>query len=88
MLEKGFTGRDGVRRAPQWGKTIVFAVTKKHAETLALMFDQEFADKKPSPEIRYADFVVSDTGGGDDTPTPRRSSSASRRRTSRRSWSA
>ena len=64
VLEKGFTGRDGVRRAPQWGKTIVFAVTKKHAETLALMFDRAFADKKPSPEIRYADFVVCDTGDG------------------------
>lgn len=64
VLEKGFTGRDGVRRAPQWGKTIVFAVTKKHAETLALMFDQAFADKKPSPDVRYADFVVCDTAGG------------------------
>ena len=64
VLDKGFTGNDGVRRAPQWGKTIVFAVTKKHAETLALMFDQEFADKKPSPEVRYADFVVCDTGDG------------------------
>lgn len=64
VLEKGFTGKDGVRRAPQWGKTIVFAVTKKHAETLALMFDREFADKKPSPEVRYADFVVCDTGNG------------------------
>ncbi|HLO78386.1 MAG TPA: DEAD/DEAH box helicase family protein [Magnetospirillum sp.] len=64
VLEKGFTGRDGVKRAPLWGKTIVFGVTKKHAETLAQMFDQEFADRKPSPEIRYADFVVS--GMGDD----------------------
>jgi type I restriction enzyme R subunit len=64
VLEKGFTGKDGVRRAPQWGKTIVFAVTKKHAETLALMFDREFADKKPSPDVRYADFVVCDTGDG------------------------
>ena len=64
VLEKGYTGSDGVRRAPQWGKTIVFAVNKRHAETLAQMFDQAFADKKPSPEIRYADFVVS--GMGDD----------------------
>lgn len=64
VLEKGFAGKDSVRRAPMWGKTIVFAVTKKHAETLAQMLDLEFADKKPSPEIRYADFVVS--GAGDD----------------------
>jgi integrase len=37
------------------------------AETLARMFDQEFADKKPSPAIRYADFVVSGLGPDDDT---------------------
>nr|WP_209883122.1 DEAD/DEAH box helicase family protein [Azospirillum soli] len=65
VLEKGFAGKDGVRRAPMWGKTIVFGVTKRHAETLAQMFDQEFADKKPSPEVRYADFVVSGTGDDD-----------------------
>ncbi len=65
VLENGFTGKDGVKRAPPWGKTIVFAVTKKHAETLAHMLDQEFADKKPSPQTRYADFVVSGTGEDD-----------------------
>ncbi len=62
--EKGFMGRDGIRRWPAWGKTIVFAVTKRHAETLAEMFDAHFADKKPHPATRYADFVVSDVGGG------------------------
>ena len=62
--EKGFMGRDGVRRWPAWGKTIVFAVTRRHAETLAEMFDEWFADKKPHPTVRYADFVVSDIGGG------------------------
>lgn len=67
VLEKGFTGKDGVRRAPYFGKTIVFAVTKKHADTLAQMFDAEFANKKPTPEVRYADFVVSDMGGDDTT---------------------
>ena len=62
--EKGFMGRDGVRRWPAWGKTIVFAVTRRHAETLAEMFDEHFADLKPHPAKRYADFVVSDVGGG------------------------
>ena len=62
--EKGFMGKDGVRRWPAWGKTIVFAVTRRHAETLAEMFDEHFADKKPHPTVRYADFVVSDVGGG------------------------
>ena len=62
--EKGFMGRDGVRRWPAWGKTIVFAVTRRHAETLADMFDAHFADKKPHSSVRYADFVVSDVGGG------------------------
>lgn len=61
--EKGFMGRDGIRRWPAWGKTIVFAVTKRHAETLAVMFDEHFADKKPHSTTRYADFVVSDVGG-------------------------
>ena len=63
-FEKGFMGRDGVRRAPSWGKTIVFAVTRRHAETLAAMFDEHFADLKPDPAVRIADFVVSDVGGG------------------------
>ena len=63
-FEKGFMGKDGVRRTPTWGKTIVFAVTKRHAETLAVMFDEHFADRKPDPATRFADFVVSDVGGG------------------------
>ncbi len=62
--EKGFMGKDGIRRWPTWGKTIVFAVTKRHAETLAAMLDEHFADLKPHPATRYADFVVSDIGGG------------------------
>ncbi len=62
--EKGFMGRDGIRRWPAGGKTIVFAVTRRHAETLAEMFDAHFADLKPHPAVRYADFVVSDVGGG------------------------
>jgi type I restriction enzyme R subunit len=65
VLEHGYTGPNGIRRVPDWGKTIVFAVTKRHAETLARMFDQEFADKKPSPTTRYADFVVSGLGPDD-----------------------
>ena len=63
-FEKGFMGKDGVRRTPTWGKTIVFAVTKRHAQTLATMFDEHFADLKPDPTTRIADFVVSDVGGG------------------------
>ncbi|MYI18949.1 MAG: restriction endonuclease subunit R, partial [Acidimicrobiia bacterium] len=62
--EKGFTGKDGMRQRPTRGKTNVFAVTKRHAETLAAMFDEHFADLKPQPSTRYADFVVSDIGGG------------------------
>ncbi|MYH47199.1 MAG: restriction endonuclease subunit R [Gammaproteobacteria bacterium] len=62
--EKGFMGRDGIQCWPARGKTIVFAVTRRHAETLAEMFDHHFADKKPHPSTRYADFVVSDVGGG------------------------
>jgi type I restriction enzyme R subunit len=65
VLERGYVGPTGVRRAPDWGKTIVFAVTKRHAETLARMFDEAFADKKPTPTTRYADFVVSGLGPDD-----------------------
>ena len=61
---KGFMGKDGVRRVPTWGKTIVFAVTRRHAETLAQMFDEHFADLKPHSTTRFADFVVSDVGDG------------------------
>jgi len=70
VLENGYTGPNGVRRAPDWGKTIVFAVTKRHAETLARMFDDVFADKKPSPTTRYADFVVSGMGPDDSVDGP------------------
>ncbi len=63
-LEEGFAGKDGVKRVPTWGKTLVFAVTRRHAETLARMLDNHFADLKPHPTTRYADFVVSDLGGG------------------------
>ena len=64
VLENGFKGSDGIKRTPGHGKTIVFAVTKKHAETLATMFDTHFADLKPHSTTRYADFVVSDVGSG------------------------
>ena len=64
VLEHGFRGRDKVLRKPAWGKTIVFAVTKRHAADLADLFDAAFADRKPHPSVRYADFVVSDAGGG------------------------
>ena len=63
-LENGFAGKDGVRRVPTSGKTIVFAVTRRHAETLATMFDDHFADLKPHSSTRFADFVVSDLGDG------------------------
>lgn len=63
-FEKGFMGKDGIRRVPTWGKTIVFAVTRRHAETLAQMFDEHFAGLKPHPTTRFADFVVSDVGDG------------------------
>jgi type I restriction enzyme R subunit len=70
VLENGYTGPNGIRRGPDWGKTIVFAVTKRHAETLARMFDDVFADKKPSPTTRYADFVVSGMGPDDSVDGP------------------
>ena len=63
-FEKGFMGKSGARYTPDMGKTIVFAVTKRHAQTLAEMFDEHFADLKPHPATRYADFVVSDAGSG------------------------
>jgi type I restriction enzyme R subunit len=65
VLEHGYVGPNGVRRAPEGGKTIVFAVTKRHAETLARVFDDAFADKKTTPTTRYADFVVSGLGPDD-----------------------
>lgn len=65
VLANGYRDKKGTMRYPVPGKTIVFAVTKRHAETLAQMFDEVFADQKPSPEVRYADFVVSGCGKDD-----------------------
>ncbi len=67
VMEEGYTDTKGVLRTPLWGKSIVFAVTKQHAETLARLIDQEFAHLKPSPEVRYADYVVSGMGQDDTT---------------------
>lgn len=65
VLDKGYVDAKGVLRKPLIGKTIVFAVSKRHAETLAKMFDAEFAHLKPSPDVRVADFVVSGFGPDD-----------------------
>ncbi len=65
VYDQGYRDRQGVLRKPLIGKTIVFAVNKRHAETLARLFDKEFSDRKESPEVRYADYVVSGQGGDD-----------------------
>ena len=65
VLDKGYVDAKGALRRPLIGKTIVFAVNKRHAETLAQLFDAEFAHLKPSPEVRYADYVVSGQGADD-----------------------
>lgn len=65
VLDQGHTDNTGLKHKPLLGKTIVFAVTKRHAQTLAAMLDQEFAHLKPSPEVAYADYVVSDMGQDD-----------------------
>jgi type I restriction enzyme R subunit len=65
VMERGYTDAKGVLRKPLIGKTIVFAVTKRHAETLAQMFDDAFAHEKPAAHVRYADFVVSGCGSDD-----------------------
>jgi len=65
VLDQGYIDAKGVLRKPLLGKAIVFAVTKKHAETLAQLFDAEFAHLKPSPEVRFADYVVSGQGADD-----------------------
>lgn len=65
VMRNGYLDAYGSQRKPVPGKTIVFAVNKRHAETLARLFDEAFADEKPHPSVRYADYVVSDTGGED-----------------------
>ena len=65
VLDQGYIDAKGVLRKPLLGKAIVFAVTKKHAETLARLFDAEFAHLKPSPDVRFADYVVSGQGADD-----------------------
>lgn len=67
VMEQGYVDHAGRLRKPLIGKTIVFAVTKRHAETLAQLFDDAYAHEKPSPEVRYADFVVSGFGKDDTT---------------------
>ena len=72
---------------PNAGKTVVFAVTRCHVETLVGMRDEGCADLNPHPTTRFADFVVSCLRDG-----PVSDSSAIIRRfkdeKSRRFWSA
>lgn len=70
VMENGYTDHAGRLRKPLLGKSIIFAVTKRHAETLAQMFDEAFTDEKPSPDVRYADFVVSGCGREDTVDGP------------------
>ncbi|MFZ2447581.1 MAG: helicase-related protein [Syntrophobacteraceae bacterium] len=65
VYDNGYRDGKGMLRKPLIGKSIVFAVTKRHAETLAQMVDDVFMDKKASPEVRYADYVVSGMGKDD-----------------------
>jgi len=65
VLTHGYIDGKGIQRKPLLGKTIVFAVTKRHAETLAVLFDTAFSALKPSPEVRFADYVVSGLGNED-----------------------
>jgi len=65
VMENGYMDHAGRLRKPLLGKSIIFAVTKRHAETLAQMFDEAYAHEKPSPDVRYADFVVSGCGRDD-----------------------
>jgi len=65
VLDNGYRDSKGTLRKPLIGKTIVFAVNKRHAETLATMFDDAFRDRKESPDVRYADYVVSGMGNDD-----------------------
>jgi type I restriction enzyme R subunit len=66
-VDHGYLDKQGVLRKPLIGKTIVFAVTKRHAAFLAELFDQAFADRKTDPADRYADYVVSGLGPDDST---------------------
>lgn len=71
VLENGFQDQRGPHQ-PLDGKTIVFAVTKRHAQTLAAMLDVEFAHCKPAPNVPYADYVVSgldQAGSGESAST-------------------
>ncbi len=65
VLDNGYRDHKGIVRKPLIGKTVVFAVNKRHAETLAGMFDEAFRDRKDAPEVRYADYVVSGMGTDD-----------------------
>ena len=50
VLENGYHDGKGILRKPIIGKTIVFAVNKRHAEALANKFDTAFANKKSRPK--------------------------------------
>ncbi len=54
--EKVFMGKDGIRRLPASGKTIIITVTKRYAETLATMLDEDGRTVcTPDHEIRAAE---------------------------------
>jgi type I restriction enzyme R subunit len=50
VLDKGYLDSKGVLRKPLLGKTIVFAVTKRHAETLASCSTTSSPTRSPPPK--------------------------------------
>ena len=62
-LAQGYVDSRGVLRKLLLGKDIVFAVNKRHAETLAALFGAQFARFRPSPAKRFADDAVASDHG-------------------------
>ena len=53
VLDNGYRDDKGILRKPLIGKTIVFAVNKRHAETLATMFDEAFRIGIPHAGLKF-----------------------------------
>ena len=65
VLENGFKDQNHNLRRPTLGKTIVFAVTKSHAITLAKLLNDKFKDLLDDQNLKYADYVISHNGEDD-----------------------
>ena len=65
VLDNGYIDTKGIQRKAAWRQDHCVRRHQTPCRDPGQLFDDAFADQKPSPEVRYADYVVSGMGADD-----------------------